>query len=537
MNKIVCLLLILLFSFSLKAQNNTGFRSLLQQLQQADDDATRTELLIELSRQTRAQNLSESLGYAQQALTTSEELDDPLLTAQAHNNMGIILYHIGGYDRSLEHFLESKKIYETTGEDNLLIGQINNICGVHLQLEEYDKAWILYQELFDKQNELLARGDSSNLPQMHVFYNSMGIISEKRGELKKAQSFFEMAVENATKYNYQNRLASIYNSMAENYFRLNREDEALQTLQLAVKFSEEFDDMIELSRANRQIGQYLYEKNNTAEALTKALQSLQAAEKTKSFVLESEAYYLLYEIEQSTGNFSNALDYFKNYTTRQDSIFNEQTIKEITRLEMTHEFEKKQEQYKNQNARVKLIYGIIILGLLLGLIIFVLYFRLNKSKDKGAYLAMKTLEKDLELRERELVMKELYLVEKNQTLQKVIKQLSDAKGKARAEVKEIIEDSAKLLKASLNSSVWEEFETRYQQVHEGFYEKIRERFPDLSPTEEKLCALLRLGMSSKEIAELSQQSVKSVEVARSRLRKKLNLTNTNVNLSTFLANL
>ena len=85
--------------------------------------------------------------------------------------------------------------------------------------------------------------------------------------------------------------------------------------------------------------------------------------------------------------------------------------------------------------------------------------------------------------------------------------------------------------------MWEEFETRYQQVHEGFYEKIRERFPDLSPTEEKLCALLRLGMSSKEIAELSQQSVKSVEVARSRLRKKLNLTNTNVNLSTFLANL
>jgi len=537
MKYIVTLFLILFFSFSLNAQNENKFKLLTQQLQETGNDSIKTDILLELSRLTRSQNLSESLNYAQQALNTSEDVNMPLLTAQAHNNMGIILYHIGSYDEALEHFLESKKIYELNKEDNLLIGQINNICGVLLQLEEYDKAWDLYQELFDKQNELLARGDSSNLPQMHVFYNSMGIISEKRGELNKAQSFFEMAVENATKYNYKNRLASIYNSMAENYFHLNFETEALQTLQLAINFSEEFDDMIELSKGKRQLAQYQFENNNIKEALNTALQSLRAAEKTKSFALESEAYNLLYQIEQATGNYSKALDYYKSYTALQDSIFNEQTIKEITRLEMTNEFDKKQEQFKSQNARIKLIYGVIILGLLLGLIIFVLYFRLHKSRDKGAYLAKKTLEKDLELRERELVMKELYLVEKNQTLQKVIKQLSDVQGKAKPEIKEIIEDSTKSLKASLNSSVWEEFEIRYQQVHEGFYVKLRDQFPDLSPTEEKLSALLRLGMSSKEIAELSQQSVKSVEVARSRLRKKLNLTNTNVNLSTFLSTL
>ncbi|MCE4565270.1 tetratricopeptide repeat protein [Maribellus sp. CM-23] len=537
MNKIIYLASIILFSFSLNAQNTDHFRFLTQQLQETSNDSVKTEMLIELSKLTRSQNLSESLSYARQAQKTAESTESPELMAIAHNNLGIIFYHIGEYDQALEHFLDSKRIYETNRNYNALIGQINNICGVLLQLEEYDKAWDLYQELFEKQNALLAKGDSSNLSQLHVFYNSMGIISEKRGELKKAQSYFEMAIENATKYDYKNRLASIYNSMAENYFEQKQTDNALQCLRLAIEFSEYFDDMIELSKAKQQLSKYFLDQNSYKEALANATESLSAATKAGSNVLKGDSYHLLYQIEEQKGNYLNALNHYKNYTSYQDSIFNEKTIKEITRLEMTHQFEKQEEQFKIQNSRIKFIYGIIILGLLLGLVIFVLYYLLNKSRDKGAYLTKQTLEKDLELRERELVMKELYLVEKNETLKKVTKQLSEVQLKADAVSNEIIAESISLLKSSLNKSVWEEFETRYQQVHEGFYEKLREQFSFLTPTEEKLSALLRLGMSSKEIAELTQQSVKSVEVARSRLRKKLNLTNTNVNLSTFLAQL
>jgi DNA-binding CsgD family transcriptional regulator len=66
---------------------------------------------------------------------------------------------------------------------------------------------------------------------------------------------------------------------------------------------------------------------------------------------------------------------------------------------------------------------------------------------------------------------------------------------------------------------------------------LRKQYPQLSPADEKLCAFLRLNMSSKEIAAITQQSIKSVEVARARLRKKLNLTNTSSNLVTHLSNL
>jgi DNA-binding CsgD family transcriptional regulator len=103
--------------------------------------------------------------------------------------------------------------------------------------------------------------------------------------------------------------------------------------------------------------------------------------------------------------------------------------------------------------------------------------------------------------------------------------------------RKVLHDIILDLQHEADNDTWKEFELRFNQVHNDFYIKLRKLYPDLSPTEEKLCAFLRLSMSSKEIAAITQQSIKSVEVARARLRKKLNLTNTNSNLVTHLANL
>ena len=62
-------------------------------------------------------------------------------------------------------------------------------------------------------------------------------------------------------------------------------------------------------------------------------------------------------------------------------------------------------------------------------------------------------------------------------------------------------------------------------------------FPDLSPSEQRLCAFLRLNMSTKEISELTGQRISSLETARYRLRKKLGITNSHINLITFLNNI
>ena len=73
------------------------------------------------------------------------------------------------------------------------------------------------------------------------------------------------------------------------------------------------------------------------------------------------------------------------------------------------------------------------------------------------------------------------------------------------------------------------------EVHEDFYDTLLKRFPDLSPSELRLCAFLKLNMTTKEISELTGHQMNSLEMARYRLRQKLGISNSEVNLITFLS--
>lgn len=80
---------------------------------------------------------------------------------------------------------------------------------------------------------------------------------------------------------------------------------------------------------------------------------------------------------------------------------------------------------------------------------------------------------------------------------------------------------------------WKQFEYHFDRVHGDFLTRLTSEFLDLTPGEQKLCAFLRLKMDTKEIANLMSISLRGVEVARYRLRKKLGLS-TNQNLSKFV---
>lgn len=93
----------------------------------------------------------------------------------------------------------------------------------------------------------------------------------------------------------------------------------------------------------------------------------------------------------------------------------------------------------------------------------------------------------------------------------------------KASTKRELEKVIHQMKRDLIKSDWEEFKTYYQQVHPSFYENLLGRHPDLSANDEKLCAFISLGLSTKDIASLTFRQVRSVESARLRLRRKLGL--------------
>ncbi len=82
---------------------------------------------------------------------------------------------------------------------------------------------------------------------------------------------------------------------------------------------------------------------------------------------------------------------------------------------------------------------------------------------------------------------------------------------------------------------WEHFAHHFDKVHTDFLVLLKNRYPNLTASELKLCAYLRMNLSSKEIAQLMNISIRGVEIGRYRLRKKLGISK-DTNLFEFLLN-
>lgn len=128
------------------------------------------------------------------------------------------------------------------------------------------------------------------------------------------------------------------------------------------------------------------------------------------------------------------------------------------------------------------------------------------------------LEKDIEAKNRELGMSAMNLIKRNELLGTIKKELGNAKN---------IDDIAKVVKLinrNLNTTDdWKIFEEAFNNTDKDFIKKLKELHSNLTSNDLRLCTYLRLNLSSKEIAPLLNISIRSVEVKRYRLRKKMNL--------------
>ena len=70
---------------------------------------------------------------------------------------------------------------------------------------------------------------------------------------------------------------------------------------------------------------------------------------------------------------------------------------------------------------------------------------------------------------------------------------------------------------------WDVFQNNFDLIHEKFFRNLRERYPSLTATDLRFCALLRLNLSTKDIAQMTNLTIRGVEAARYRLRKKLDI--------------
>ena len=125
----------------------------------------------------------------------------------------------------------------------------------------------------------------------------------------------------------------------------------------------------------------------------------------------------------------------------------------------------------------------------------------------------------------ELISSTLKLMHVNEMNSSLIDDLQKIIPQTNKEGQEMIRQMGNKYKLGTSTQIWNDFDVKFENAFDSFYKVLLEKYPGLTPNERKLCALLRSGLSSKDIAVLTFQNPQSVDVARYRLRKKLNLAN------------
>jgi len=158
------------------------------------------------------------------------------------------------------------------------------------------------------------------------------------------------------------------------------------------------------------------------------------------------------------------------------------------------------------------------------------------SEKEILHLRNETLRIEMDHKNKELANATLHLIQKNKTLTDLKDDLARLLRKSNQEShdKQFLNNLLrKITKDLRNEKNWEIFNSYFDEVHQNFISRLKSRYSNLTPKDLRLCAYLRMNISSKEIAPLMNVSVRGVEISRYRLRQKLKLSH-DTNLAEFI---
>ncbi len=263
-------------------------------------------------------------------------------------------------------------------------------------------------------------------------------------------------------------------------------------------------------------------------------------------------YERLTEHYKKQGNYQKAYENLKIAKKLDALFFDGRSSKNKSMLEIRDEFriekqrqldliQKQRFEKLKQEEKISMLQRIILLGAIVFILILAFFFfRYLRNKHKlekqlirrNKELEIQKANELLELKNKELAASVLQLVEKDEFLKDLKEKLKSNKDNlGQTEINKLLRTIS-----VNNNNNWEEFRLRFTAVNEKFYKKLTKKYPNLTQSDHKVCALIKLNFSSKDMARLLGISVESVHTTRYRLRKKLKLERKE-NLEDFIAHL
>jgi tetratricopeptide (TPR) repeat protein len=499
-------------------------------------DSSRVNLLNKIAGDLFYVNHDQIFDFAQKALELSEDFNYKKGIAEAYNNLGIYYRSKGVYDLAIDYFFNSLEIMEKINDRNG-IGRCYNLIGIiyyylenyQLSLEYYNKALEINIEQNDK------KWIAGN-------YNNLGMIYEKLGEYGLALEYYFKSLEANIELNNKNWIANNYGNIGSLYQQMGN-PKSIEYLFKRLVLNTELKDISGIAQSNYLIGRYYNAQEKYPEAITYLLRSYDLSDSIGNLLQTNNIAHELSRAFENLENFKEAYNYHVIYKRLNDSLNFEDNAQKITRLEMQYRFRKDQQlnDLKSQKNRLLQTFVAVFLGILV--LISILFIKRQRAMAHQHDLEQKKLQLENNLLKEELQFKSKafednvkYLLNKNELITNVSERLIKEKPLFKKENQRIIEEVILELQSNIEYEMLDEFEVRFNQVHFDFIEKLSKLVPDLTPNDKKLCAFLKLEMSTKEISSITGQSITSIETARTRLRKKLKIQSKETSLQEFLKN-
>ncbi|MEO1486581.1 MAG: tetratricopeptide repeat protein [Bacteroidota bacterium] len=411
---------------------------------------------------------------------------------------------IGNVYLSMHRFEEAKKNFN---ESITVSDQLNDPKGKAIALgllgscfEKQSK----YEQALTYQKQSLQLFEALNDAQgVSIINENIGSIYEDLGELDLAYEYFSKS------YQYLNGMnnaqeANVLNNLGDVYRRKGNIPLALEYTGKALEVATNIVDLHQLERANRDMA--------------------------KAFALQND--------------FEKAFYYQKEAEANNKTLLQHQDTDRLSVLQTIYESNKKEGEIKllrEQNKVVKANQRLLVLAMIAVLLVLGgIYFQINRKKKEKLKLEEykqrmlkaeldkkvfeeKNLQREVQMKTAALSRYSLHLSQKNKILEELSKTLANIAQRKHMDSGAKIKSIVKEIDFNLRQEdEWDEFNNFFKDIHPDFIKKLSTLSENkLSPAEMRLGMLLRLNLSSKEIASILRVTPDSVRVARYRLRKKL----------------
>jgi len=475
-------------------------------------------------------NFRKAILYVNEAKGFLEENSNPYEDALLERVLGIVYSGLGELDKASDCYFESLNICEELDDKACQSSSYNGIGDLFFERKDYEMALKYYSMALEISREL------DDLEGVSRGLNNISIVFSSNEEEDKALPLLFEASEINQVLGKRLWEGINYLNIAENYRTHKDFEKALPFFLRADSIFTELQHYVLKAKTYISISKYYFDLKDKQHSIDYANRAFDISEDKDIALVKNKASEWLYELYSEYGNDKKAFQYGLIHFQLKDSLEIEKSAIKLSQMELLYQLEKKDKLREIEQHRKEKNYIIAIISTaFIGLLIVVLLRARHKIKINKDLLIKKQLEAEIEIKDRELVVNVMSLLKKNEVLASIVDNLMQVHDKAvKEETKTALVKIAKDIQKSSEVEIWEEFEVRFKQAHGEYYDRLIKEFPNLSPNELKLCAFLKLNMSTKDISELTGKSLNSIEIARTRLRKKLGITNTKTNLISFI---